>query len=184
MAPDTRGYDVAQRLLECACEALDETEAGCPDRACVINGAIAWDNCQCGQLTVAMQTAYASSNFPTPAATTATTFGAAKCGHPIVARTYMVTILRCAPTSDDHGNPPSCEDLSEAAATADEDASAVYSAIQCCLADMFATRDEQGRRLIMGWSVGTQNFVGPEGYCAGSQFPVTVGLLNQCACGD
>ena len=114
MAPDVRVYDLAQRLLECANDRLAETDGGAIDEgnACVITGAIAWDNCLCGSLNVAITSGFPSSNFPTPSANTAAQFGAGRCGQPILVFNLTITVLRCVPVSDEQGNPPPCEALS------------------------------------------------------------------------
>lgn len=185
MAP--RAFDIAQQLLECACEALEETEAECPDRSCVVAGALAWESCgdeSCGQLSVQLVNQFASSSFPTPAATTAGQFGGRDCGHALVVASFTITILRCAPTGGPNGEPPSCESLSAAAQTAAIDAEAIMYATACCLSTMYAERDENGRRLIENWLTGTQTYVGPAGGCGGSALPVQVAIINNCACGD
>lgn len=185
MAPPI--FDIASDLLDCACTALATTDAGCPDRACVLAGGLAWDSCgddACGQLSVGFASQYASSNFPTPAATTAGQFKTGMCGHPLIVFNLMVTILRCVPSGGPDAEPPSCESLQAAAETAVTDALTVKYAIECCLVGMRDTRDANGRKVVNYWSTGTQNYVGPEGGCGGSQLPVTIGLINNCDCPD
>ena len=184
MAPDIRVYTIAEQLLACAYEQVSQTDGGEPTRACVVAGALAWDSCGggCSQLTISLNNIYAASSFPVPAETTASQFGGNKCGHPMVVATMTATILRCVPGPGPNGEPPSCEDLAEAALIAVQDAAAVRAGVECCLMDM-ATRVD-GVKVITGWTTGSQNFLGPEGFCGGSQLPIRVGILNNCACGD
>lgn len=183
MATDARIYGIAQTLLTCATVRLDETEAGAPDRACVITGPIAWDNCQCGQLIVAITNSYTSNNFPTPSASTAASFGTGRCGEPIIAYTLTISMLRCVPISDNQGNPPSCEALAASALQTVIDASAVRDGILCCLSDLIRDRDDNGSLVLTGFVAGNQDFV-TGGMCGGSTMVVTVGLLNRCPCDD
>lgn len=183
MAIDTRIYTIAQRLLDCALDRLADTTGGTPPRACVITGPIAWDNCVCGQLVVAITDSYTSSNFPTPSASTAASFGAGRCGEPIAAYTLTISMLRCVPISDDQGNPPSCADLGASALVSIQDASAVTAGILCCLSEMLREKDSNGTPVITGFTAGKQDFV-TGGMCGGSAMTVQVGLLNYCPCAD
>lgn len=183
MALDTRAYTVAQRLLDCASDRLEETSEGVPARVCVLTGPIAWDECQCGQLSVAITNSYPSSNFPTPSANTAASFGSGRCGEPINVFTLTASMLRCVPVSDDAGNPPSCEALAASALVSVEDAFAVRAGILCCLTTMLRERDLNGTSVIMGFTVGSQDFV-TGGMCGGSVMTVQVGILSFCPCDE
>jgi hypothetical protein len=70
-------YDLAETILACVCAELTATseliegQPGCPSRACVVPGAVAWDGCDgacdmgsCGQLSVSIARIYAATNFP------------------------------------------------------------------------------------------------------------------------
>lgn len=184
MAPDTRAYGIAQVILNCALDALTDTIGGQPPRACVITGAIAWDNCECGQLIVSLTSSYPSSNFPTPAANTATQFGAGRCGQPVTVYGLTISMLRCVPISDDQGNPPTCEALGEAALVAVQDASAIRDGVLCCLSSMLREKDDAGTPVITGFAVQNQDFTGAQGMCGGSQMTLQFGLLNYCPCAD
>lgn len=183
MALDRRAYDIAQRLLDCAQDRLAETDAGEVDRACVITGALAWDDCECSQLTVAITSNFPSSTFPTPAANTAAQFAGGRCGQPIIVYTLTATILRCVPVSDDSGRPPTCEALAASALAAVQDASAVRDGILCCLSEMQREKDPVTNAPTLSYFLSqSQDFVGPQGLCGGSAMTVQVGLINRCPC--
>lgn len=184
MAPDVRAYTIASTLLQCALDELEDTAGGIPPRACVITGGIAWDDCQCGQLVVAITADYPSANFPTPAANTALQFGAGRCGQPITVYNLTVSILRCVPVSDEQGTPPSCDLLAAAALLAVQDASAVRDGILCCLSAMLRQKDANGTPVITAFTVANQDFTGAQGGCGGSQMMLQFGLLNYCPCAD
>lgn len=182
MAKDIRAYTLAALLLECARERLAETEAGAPDNACVITGALAWD-CSCSDLTVAITATYPSAQFPTPAANTASQFGAGRCGQPLIVVNMTVTMLRCVTGADENGTMPSCAALTADALIAVEDAAAVRDGVLCCLGDLLRTKDpDTNAPLLTGFVVGAQTMVGPAGSCAGSAMDVQLGILNRCAC--
>lgn len=171
-------FDIATHIKECALAWLETTSNGAPDRACVVAGEIAWDDCECGQLTVAMQNAYEASGTTTPRASTETP-GRRECGAPLFVGTFVVTILRCAPTGTDAA-PPTCEELEAFARAATEDAWAVRAGVICCLSDAIRIRLPNGTKLYVDFVTGTQTFVGPQGACGGSALPVTVTIHNGC----
>lgn len=182
-ADPAAAYTLATMLLDCALEQLADTDAGTPERACVIAGGIAWeDSCECGDLTVAITGSYATASFPSPAATTAASFRQSRCGAPIVAHTFEVTMLRCVPTGGADAEPPPCEELSAAALTATIDADAVRRGVTCCLATAVRAKDERNSPVIVDFAVGSTSFVGPAGACGGSVLSVTVGILNASCC--
>lgn len=166
----------AQMLLECASEALAGTDAGAPPAAYLVPGAqVAWDHCACeGQLTVHVQTAYPSDNFPDQALRTQGCTTAFTVVH------YVVTILRCAPGSDDEMGPPTPAEMTAAALLDFADRAAVRQGVACCLLGLAV---EDRRRPGPPWVMQEQLGVGAEGGCVGSELHVLVGHLNCDACG-
>lgn len=153
-----------------------------PGRSCVIAGGIAWDDCECGQLVVAIGQTSQSQNFPNPLQAGAESSPQSRCGARIVMFDYTASILRCAPeTSDEH--PPACEELDTAAQVATIDAWAVRTGILCCLKELASTNDDNNARHIQDYVLGNQPFVGPAGLCQGSEQAVLVGINNVCPCG-
>lgn len=171
-------YDIAEHIKECVMAWLEITTKGLPERACVISGDLAWDDCECGQLTVAINTEYEASATSTPRATT-TTSGRRACGPPLYTVNYTVTILRCVPIGTDTA-PPTCEELEDFAKAATEDAWSVRAGVICCLDEAISQRLPNGTKLYRDFVVGTQTRVGPRGSCGGSQLPVSVTIDNGC----
>lgn len=171
-------YDIAVKIKECVLEWLDITSKGLPERACVISGELAWDNCECGQLTVAIENEFEAVATSVPRAGTETP-GRRSCGPPLYTANFTVTMLRCAPTGTDTA-PPSCEELEDFAKMATEDAWAVRAGVICCLDEAIRVRLPNGTKLYRDFVVGTQTRVGPRGACGGSQLPVAVTIDNGC----
>jgi hypothetical protein len=171
-------FDIATHIKECVLVWLETTSKGLPERACVISGELAWDNCECGQLTVAIQNEYESSGTTVPRAGTETP-GRRSCGPPLYVANFMVTMLRCAPTGK-NTEPPTCDELEAFARAATEDAWAVRAGVICCLDEAISTRLPNGTKLYRDFVVGTQTRVGPQGACGGSQLPVAVTIDNGC----
>lgn len=171
-------YDIGVHIKDCVMERLAITTDGEPDRACVVAGEIAWDNCECGQLTVAMNSAYEAVSPNVPRSTTETP-GRRSCGPPLFTINYTVTILRCAPTGT-NTEPPSCDALEAFARGAAEDAWAVRAGVICCLDEAISQRLPNGTKLYRDFTVGTQTWVGPQGACGGSALPVSVTIDNGC----
>lgn len=168
-------YDIAVKIKECIEPWLEATTTGLPERSCVTAGEIAWDECECGQLIVSMQNNFEGSNTNTPRVATETP-GRRECGPPLFVGNYLVSMLRCAPD----GNPPSCDELEKAARIAAEDAWAVRAGIICCLSSAIKDRLPNGTKLYVDFTIGQQNFVGPQGLCMGSEVPVSVAINNGC----
>lgn len=189
--PTTRdplaAYTIAESIRECITQELDSLtlSQGQPGRNCVIAGDIAWDDCECGQLTVAITDSYYTSTFPEPSPATAGRGSQSRCGPPYLAIQYRIVMLRCAPTGGEDPKPPTCEALDLAARIATEDAAAVRRGVFCCLRNLNDTRDPATNgKMIEDFRIGQQMMVGPEGFCQGSALPVTVGIVNACPCHD
>lgn len=167
-------WDMAERLLLCASEALADTEQGSPEAAYVVAGSqVAWDYCHCGgQLTVHVRTAYPSENFPAQKLT-APFIGPCSATWTVVE--YVVTILRCVPVQDDDGHPPPPADMHEAARLDMLDRAAVLRGITCCF-------EGEDRRRPTSHLIQEQLGVGAEGQCAGSELHVLVALPNCRPC--
>lgn len=159
-----------EALLACSEAALED--AGRPvSRSSLVPGRdVAWDNC-CGdgntggQLYVRAVTGFPSGPFPQHNTST-------KCDAPFRAWQLAVGVIRCTPTIDDQGNPPSAAALTANTLGVMEDAHALETAIKCCLRE--APR-VQGV-ILVAWTP-----QGPQGGCVGGEWTVWVNL-PACAC--
>jgi len=169
---DGRIIEVAQQLLECSSAALAETAEGAPAHAYLVpGGQVAWDWCHCGgQLTVHIRTAYPSDSFPTQLLTETS------CLATYTVVEYVVTVLRCGPTQDGHGNPPPGADINAAGLVDFTDRTAVRRAVSCCPLDDGNPARAKTKRVLQ-----EHLGVGQGGQCVGSELHVLVGLLN---CGE
>jgi hypothetical protein len=181
-------HNVTTDLLACVCQALNdaagtvEDQPGCPCRACVVPGQPAWDSCEdpCtgeagGQLSVSVVRLYGSTLDQFPVEVRAVQ-GVKGCPPLLTAVDLLVTVLRCAPTMDEGGCPPSCEDLADAARVLHVDMVTVANSVLCCLPGTDPARP-RGRRFVLG----AQRTVGPQGGCVGLEQRVTVALAG-CGC--
>jgi hypothetical protein len=167
-------FDQAQRLLLCVSEQLAATPAGSPARAAVVPGAqIAWDNCECGQLTVHTLEMVPADQFPVQKQLPPFN----DCGFGWWVTHYVVTILRCVHIQDEAGNPPPAADLQADAAIDLRDRWAVRQGVACCMAAYKAANPV----VPFAWVPQSQLAVGAEGMCMGSEFHLLVGFP---ACGD
>ncbi|WP_234323204.1 hypothetical protein [Streptomyces bikiniensis] len=137
---------LTESVLGCVCAALAKTavevpgQPGCPERACIVPGAVAWDSCDdpCGeetggQLAVSVARIFGSTHdgFPVEARTVQGVRGCAP--PPVTAVELLVTLLRCAPTFTEKGCPPACDELTAAARILHTDMVTVSNALLCCL---------------------------------------------------
>lgn len=170
--PDTF-FDIATTILECV-RARIVDEAGSPDfdRVCVVPGEVAWDACDCGQLTINNPTQFSSNVFPSPI----TGGDQTQCGAPLIASTFTITALRCSPSNDRNGHPPKCSALANAAKQLYSDKFYMRAATLCCLASLQMTN------VLEQYTVGNIIEVGPRGGCVGAELSFTVGVINGCLC--
>lgn len=166
-------YDIAERLRDCIIPFLAMTSSGVPPRTCIITGQIAWEDCECGQLVVAVDDGGEVTSFPDQQEPRSRTPG---CGPAVFTWNYVISMLRCAPD----GEPPSCDQLNAAARVSIEDAWAVRAGVICCLNDLIKTRQANGTTYLKDYTLGRQAFVGPQGMCQGSEQPLTIAMKNGC----
>lgn len=122
-------------LRACLCATLEAADAATPCLCALTAGAqFTADYCGCkapgggcGSSWVRLSDLYASRNFPNPDNTVQ-----GSCASPLAA-VIEVGVLRCLPQPNPRtGQPPSPEDLTNAALAALSDAAAIHSAIACC----------------------------------------------------
>lgn len=152
----------------------DLDENGYPvARTCLmVPGAIAWDNCDCGQLAQTVNSVVHSNNFPTPAADTPQT----PCGPNQMVVNVTLSLVRCVSTVDDNGTSPSCANLLGDALQLERDRYLAIVALRCYLRDLY---DDN---LLIGYSIGAATSVGPEGMCAGVEIPYSFGIAAKGCC--
>lgn len=163
-------FDVAAMILACATVSLDDTtSAGAPARRYVAIGLPAHDDCCEGQLTVSLVRHYTSMSFPTQDTVQV------QCGMPYVAIDLNVEIIRCAPTLDNLGRPPTIGEINASSQLVAIDALAVWNGVACCL---------QTRREVDDWAsvMRETQYITPGGGCVGSRLFITVGLTKGCPC--
>lgn len=170
-------YDIAAFLLDCACESLATTDAGCPERRCVVPGSEAEvvNCCQNqGQLTVALNRIFPSDNFPNPSLGQT-----GNCDSPYTVAVYNVDIFRCMPPGRMEVA-PTCDQLDSTAFTNMQDMWAVRNGISCCFRDEDRSNDVIGHGYR--WTLGDHTNLVPEGSCVGSRLEVGVGYLTCWEC--
>lgn len=168
--------NIASILVTGAGQAVvtDLNEAGYGvDRECLlVPGAIAWDNCDCGQLAQTITGVVPSNNFPAPAADTPQT----PCGPNLIVINVLLSLVRCVHVSNDNSDPPKCASLLGDAVQIERDRFIARGALRCYLKDLY------DRNLLVGFVIGSATTVGPEGACAGIEIPYSLGLVNSGCC--
>jgi len=160
-------YEIAEAALEAARVALAAGPTPTPKRVGVVNGAIAWDNCDtCGLLAVGLTRCFLSDDFPVEAGVTPQ----GKCSSAWLCAQFSLQIARCAPSPDDQGNGPTVEELDASAQVVMGDAAIILPAIACALHQLADVDD------IMDYVITQQPVVGPFGGCVGSQLDFIVAI--------
>lgn len=162
-------FDIASILVSGIHAALAGTLGGQPDRACVVPGAIAWDQCDCGQLAISSSRWFYSENFPIETGPgTQTT----PCMMPYLVGEFVIQLIRCMPSPQGRDTFVACSRLSAAARILIEDAYVVLATTRDILCVL------RSNDTIVEFTFGEQTSVGPEGGCGGTELRVLVGLLR------
>jgi hypothetical protein len=159
--------DVAAALLAGVLTALTAAGAATPDRACVVPGELAWDECDCGLLAVRWTGNSHGSTVTNNAPDTDV-----GCGQPMVNAGFNVVLLRCAPGPGNEGESPTCTQLSDTAAILHRDVFALEEGISNAVLDLRAAST------ILDFALTGQVPVGPQGLCVGTSYTLTVALRN------
>jgi hypothetical protein len=169
VAPYALFYDIAVALKAESERRLRRTIGGVPERSCVVPGAIAWDDCQCGQLSISILQTWPGVTFPGDPGTGSATLGPCQVGW--LMSQLVIQVARCAPNPGPDGVVP-CSALEQGARVTAEDAMAIREAAFCGLQFL---KDRDDDFIVRG-----QVTVGPEGGCMGVEQSVVVGVLVGC----
>jgi hypothetical protein len=164
---------VVTGIGQCVVDALEQTPAGAPTRQCLLlpTFTIPWDNCDCGgQIAQAITQVYNAESFPQPFTGNWKRRGP----HRLIVQVTL-QVVRCVPSMDDQGSPPSCASSLAAAITLENDRTAVRQALACCLSDLAAALPPT----LLEYNIGPSVTVGELGGCAGIE---TVYLLSFRSC--
>jgi len=162
-------YDIANTVVTGVGAAVNASNHPLPAgaRVGVVNGEIAWDQCEkCGQLAISETQLYYSEAFPVPA----NTVPQGNCASPLLCADYSLQLIRCAPTVDSTGKAPSMALLAASAREILSDAPLIMSTAACTLAALVDANS------IMDYVVKAVTAVGPAGACVGNQLDFTVAV--------
>ena len=173
-------FDLAVDLKDCILNAMAREGVELPERACVVTGDIAWDDCECGQLVVNLVDTFLTDSFPDQGIGSDTGTGGLgrQCAGHLLAATINVSMLRCSPGGGNNPHPPTCAELQEAARVSVVDAALILTSMSCCLSE-WSTRTD-GVKRVTDYSIDVQTFVGAQGMCQGSETNVQLAVLNTC----
>lgn len=158
-------------LKDCVCLSLESSLGGPVCRCLFVAGQqAAWDNCCQGQAWIRVVSVFPSQNFPSPDG------GRFRCDHSAMAAQLEIGVIRCAPTFDEQGNPPSVEAMEESFRVVHSDRARVMRAVKCCF---------QAESQCEEVNVGTWTPLGESGGCVGGVTNVTVSFSDcGCCCDD
>lgn len=163
-------FTIADRLVTAISDALTTSLGGAPERACVVPGEIAWDECECGMLAVSPNRWLLSDSFPSE-----TSSGEGRitpCDLPWLVGELNIQIVRCAPSPANNSFSVPCARLSEAAQTHVSDAYVTLTTTVLTLCEMKS--DEE----IVDYVISDQTSVGPQGSCVGTELVALVSIYR------
>lgn len=160
---------VLEAIRDAAATAVASTPAGPVDVVCVVPGAVAWDACDCGQLSVTWSRMYLSNRFPTDVAGD-DSLQLQPCAAAVLVLDVTVEVVRCAPVPQGNATTVACSALEAAARVTADDAVAVLQGVACALFDL------ETAGTVYAHQVRQQVAKGPQGGCVGSELGLLVGL--------
>lgn len=153
-------YTVAEAIRV----AVDAALTNAVQRSCVVPGAIAWDECDCGMLAVSIGRVYLSDVFPDEQGSVT-----GNCQASMEVVEIVVQVIRCVPGPDDQGDPPTCAQLDTAAQIMAADTQQALAAIAVWICQALDTQ------IFYGLITPTLP-QGPQGDCAGPELHVLIAL--------
>jgi hypothetical protein len=165
---------VAQGLLAVVVDHYADAGVALPERRVIVPGApgvVAWD---CEQVTLALANIATQSGVGNRISLVPQTGGPASVGLARLA-TWAIQVVRCTPTSDDDGNPPSADKLDEAAAMALDDAGLLSQ----CLVELASLTPGTRPWLPIGAVInaGQVTPLGPEGGFQGIEATASISAM-------
>lgn len=158
---------------QAAVDALDDVGPEVKRKCLLVPGIdVAWDQCQCGQFAQTLIAEYLT-NTPFDGGNALAGNG---CGLSYRVISVATSLVRCIPTMDGNGHPPTCAKLLAAGVQDVRDRAAVRLGILCHLEDLLAADT------ISYYQIGPQTPLGEQGGCAGSVLVWSVALPNRCPC--
>lgn len=167
--------DVARLLVANVEAALAASLGGAVERACVVPGEIAWDQCTCGLLAVSVRRWFVTDNFPESSAGlggNAATFRATPCDLPWLVGELRLEVVRCAPIPDGNALSVPCPELEAAAEVLLSDA---YVALTESISTLCELRESEQ---IIDYVLGDQETRGPSGDCVGTELVAQVAVVR------
>lgn len=165
-------FDVSSPFSVCewfraqACAALETANRDPITTTYAGLGVVAFDDA-CGQLTVAPELIFRSETFPVESTEQE------RCGGDTIAMTIVMTLVRCAPTLDDNGRPPSAARLHAGHQAILDDAAICWN-----VASMPLPSEEWDRAGVR------QSFIGAEGGAIAVETRLTLGIPEREWCTD
>lgn len=141
-------------------------------RSLVTEGEIVWDNCDCGQLALAIVRSFMSTSV------TNEQRPLTNCQSSIFGVDAQIQYVRCVPNPDNSGNPPSALALTDSARLAEIDKFIIRDTALCLLNQY---RNDTPATLY-DFSVYEQLPLGASGGCGGSQLNVRLAWIDCFGC--
>lgn len=164
-------YQVGHVLLDALETDLAASLGGPVQRASMVPGEIAWDECDCGLLAISARRWWLSDDFP-EGQFAQSIIRSSPCNLPWLVGELRVQVIRCAPNPE--GNmisvPPA--DLDAAAEILISDAHVVINTTTETLCDLKETDQ------IIDYTIGEVDTQGPNGGCVGSELIVFVAVYR------
>lgn len=158
---DDRWWQIADRTVQAVSAALTTPV----QRAGVVPGAVAWDECTCGLLAVSWTLSYPSDSFPVEQ-----TSSPGNCASAWEVAEFLIQVIRCAPNPSANALSPTVAALSQSARQLDIDGNQTLRAVSQLLCTMEAAME------ISDSMVTRRTPQGPEGGCVGFEQRFLVGL--------
>lgn len=166
-------WDKLETLKACFCAELENSLGGPVCECAIVAGTNAvFDNCCAGTAWLLVQEVYPSDAFPSQNG------DRVRCDTHSQAATIELGVVRCAPSVDDRGNPPTLHQKEQSARVIHSDRVRMMKAVRCCFTP------EQGCDDIVfgGWVP-----VSEQGGCIGGSMTVTISLGTygcECECDE
>lgn len=162
-------YTIALRLVTALDEALAASLGARPERACVVPGEIAWDDCQCGMLAVSPRSWGLSDSFPDDSDARGSQ-RTTPCDLPWLVSLLDVQLVRCASSPTGNALSVPCTALDADSQILISDAYVIITETTSLFCGMKNDED------IVDYLISDVTTIGPSGGCVGVELQVSVAV--------
>lgn len=164
-------HAIGHVMIDDLTTALEDSVGGGVQRASMVPGETAWDQCDCGLLAVSMRRQWLSDDFP-EGQFAQSIVRSSPCNLPWLVGEFRVQVVRCSPSPQGNELAPTPAALDEASRVLLSDMHVMTNTVTATLCDLKETDQ------IIDYTIGELDTIGPDGGCVGGELIVFISIYR------